>query len=212
MDYKELDARVRQVGVLPILVTPSVDWVLAAIAALAAGGARGIEILVRNAEALPALVAAKAQFPQLLLAAGTILTRQHYDGAVAAGADFCIAPGFAPDVVDHALSGPIRLVPGVQTASEVMAARARGVTVMKFYPSEPAGGTSVLDDYANVFPDVSFMPSGKIGAVHVAPYLALPNIASVGGTWMYMQDGQMLEPAEMQDRMARAMELVARRG
>lgn len=169
MTYAELEARVRAVAVVPILPPRSVDFCLAASEALIAGGATGIEILCRAADALPAIAACRRHFPDLLIAAGTVLEADQYRGAVDAGADFCISPGFDPMIVDLAKAGPIRIVPGVQTASEVIAARRLGVTLQKFYPAEPAGGTAVLADYANVFPNVAFMPSGRVGWAALPP-------------------------------------------
>lgn len=201
MTYAELEARVRAVAVVPILQPRSVDFCLQASEALIAGGATGVEILCRAADALPAIAACKRRFPDLLIAAGTILEPDQYRGAVDAGADFCISPGFEAAMVALANEGPIRMVPGVQTASEVIAARRLGVTVQKFYPSEPAGGTAVLADYANVFPNVAFMPSGKIDLGNLASYGRLRNVASVGGSWMYAEGGQPLPAAEMTERM-----------
>lgn len=201
MDYAELESRVRAARVVPILAARSVDFVLSATAALTAGGATCIEVLCRTSEALPALAETRRRFPDLLLAAGTILEPEQYAGAVEAGADFCISPGFDPAIVDLANAGAIRIVPGVQTASEVIAARRKGVTLQKFYPAEPAGGTAVLSDYANVFPNVSFMPSGKIDLANLAAYARLRNLASAGGSWMYADGGETLPAAEMTARM-----------
>ena len=209
MTYDELEARVRAVAVVPILQPRSVDFCLAASEALIAGGATGIEILCRAADALPAIGAVKRRFPDLLIAAGTILEPDQYRGAVDAGADFCISPGFEPMIVDLANAGPIRIVPGVQTASEVIAARRLGVTVQKFYPSEPAGGTAVLADYANVFPSVSFMPSGRIDLANLADYARLPNLASAGGSWMYAAGGEPLPADEMTARMRASLDAFA---
>jgi 2-dehydro-3-deoxyphosphogluconate aldolase/(4S)-4-hydroxy-2-oxoglutarate aldolase len=204
--YAELEARVRAVGVVPILQPRSVDFCLAASEALIAGGAGCVEILCRAVDAIPAIAACKRRFPDLLIAAGTILESEQYDAAVDAGADFCISPGFEVAIVERANAGPIRIVPGVQTASEVIAARRLGVTVQKFYPSEPAGGTAVLADYANVFPNVSFMPSGKIDLGNLASYGRLRNVATVGGSWMYMDGGQPLPAAEMTSRMRASLD------
>jgi 2-dehydro-3-deoxyphosphogluconate aldolase/(4S)-4-hydroxy-2-oxoglutarate aldolase len=207
--YDELEARVRAVAVVPILQPRSVDFCLAASEALIAGGATGIEILCRAADALPAIGAVKRRFPDLLIAAGTILEPDQYRGAVDAGADFCISPGYDPMIVDLANAGPIRIVPGVQTASEVIAARRLGVTVQKFYPSEPAGGTAVLADYGSVFPNVAFMPSGRIDLGNLTAYGRLRNVASVGGSWMYAEGGQPLATSEMTHRMRSSLDSFA---
>ena len=209
MDYAELESRVRSAAVVPILAAKSVDFVRAATEALVAGGASCIEVLCRTPDALPALAEVRRAFPDLLIAAGTILEPEQYAGAVEAGADFCISPGFDPVIVDLANAGPIRIVPGVQTATEVIAARRKGVTLQKFYPAEPAGGTAVLADYANVFPNVSFMPSGKIDLGNLAAYARLSNLASVGGSWMYAADGETLPPAEITARMRASLDAVA---
>lgn len=206
MDYAELESRVRAARVVPILSARSVDFVLSATEALAAGGATCIEVLARSAHAMPALAAVRRRYPALLIAAGTILEPEQYADAVAAGADFCISPGFDPVIVDLANAGAIRIVPGVQTASEVIAARRKGVTLQKFYPAEPAGGTAVLADYANVFPNVSFMPSGKIDLANLADYARLPNLASAGGSWMYLAGGEPLPANEMTARMRASLD------
>jgi len=205
MDYAALEARVRAAGIVPILAARSVDFVVSATEALVAGGATCIEVLFRSAAAQPALAEVRRRFPDLLVAAGTILEPEQYAAAVEAGADFCISPGFDPVIVDIANAGPIRIVPGVQTASEVIAAWRKGVTLQKFYPSEPAGGTAVLSDYANVFPTVSFMPSGKIDLANLAAYGRLRNIASVGGSWMYMDAGQPVSCEDMTARMTASL-------
>ncbi|MCB1487521.1 MAG: bifunctional 4-hydroxy-2-oxoglutarate aldolase/2-dehydro-3-deoxy-phosphogluconate aldolase [Bauldia sp.] len=201
MNYSELEQRVRAVGVVPILQPRSVDFCLAAIDALVEGGASSIEIVLRSPDALPALAEGKRRHPGLLFAAGTILEPEQYARAVEAGADFCISPGLDPVMMDVANKGPIRIVPGVQTASEVIAARRMGATLLKFYPSEPAGGTAVLADFGSIFSDVSFMPSGKIGMASLAAYGRLSNVASVGGSWMYMEAGAPLPWPEMTARM-----------
>jgi 2-dehydro-3-deoxyphosphogluconate aldolase/(4S)-4-hydroxy-2-oxoglutarate aldolase len=182
-----LEPRLRQAAIVPIVQPRSVDFVLSLTEQLAEGGAEAIEIVMRSEAALSALEACRQRFPELLVGAGTILTPAHYDAAVDAGAQFGISPGFLPALCEHARKGPIQLVPGIQTASEVMAAQAAGFELLKFYPSEPAGGTVVLADFASIFTSVRFMPSGKIQQGHLAAYGKLGNITSVGGSWMYAE-------------------------
>lgn len=196
-----LEPRLRQAAILPIVQPRSVDFVLSLVAELAAGGAEAIEIVMRSEAALPSIEACRRAFPDLLIGAGTILTHEHYDAAVAAGAQFGISPGFLPSVCAHAQKGPITLVPGVQTASEVMAAQAAGFDLLKFYPSEPAGGTVVLADFANIFTTATFMPSGKIQLSHLPGYGKLRNITSVGGSWMYAEGAS----ESVRDRMAASL-------
>lgn len=196
-----LEPRLRRAAIVPIVQPRSVDFVLSLAEQLAEGGAEAIEIVMRSDAALSALEACRQRFPDLLVGAGTILTTAHYDAAVNAGAQFGISPGFLPSVCAHARKGPITLVPGVQTASEVMAAQAAGFDLLKFYPSEPAGGTVVLADFANIFTSATFMPSGKIQLSHLAGYARLRNITSVGGSWMYAEGST----ESVRDRMAASL-------
>ncbi|MCX5579246.1 bifunctional 4-hydroxy-2-oxoglutarate aldolase/2-dehydro-3-deoxy-phosphogluconate aldolase [Kaistia terrae] len=196
-----LEPKLRQAAIMPIVQPRSVDFVLSLVAELAEGGAEAIEIVMRSDAALSAIEACRREFPELLVGAGTILTDAHYDAAVNAGAQFGISPGFLPSVCAHAKRGPITLVPGVQTASEVMAAQAAGFDLLKFYPSEPAGGTVVLADFANIFTTATFMPSGKIQLSHLAGYARLKNITSVGGSWMYAEGST----TSARDRMAASL-------
>lgn len=196
-----LEPKLRRAAIMPIVQPRSVDFVLSLVAELAAGGAEAIEIVMRSDAALAAIEACRHAFPELIVGAGTILTNEHYDAAVKAGAQFGISPGFLPSVCAHARKGPITLVPGVQTASEVMAAQAAGFDLLKFYPSEPAGGTVVLADFANIFTSATFMPSGKIQLSHLAGYARLRNITSVGGSWMYAEGST----ESVRDRMAASL-------
>jgi 2-dehydro-3-deoxyphosphogluconate aldolase/(4S)-4-hydroxy-2-oxoglutarate aldolase len=196
-----LEPKLRQAAIMPIVQPRSVDFVLSLVAELAEGGAEAIEIVMRSDAALSAIEACRREFPELLIGAGTILTDAHYDAAVNAGAQFGISPGFLPSVCAHAKRGPITLVPGVQTASEVMAAQAAGFDLLKFYPSEPAGGTVVLADFANIFTTATFMPSGKIQLSHLPGYARLKNITSVGGSWMYAEGST----TSVRDRMAASL-------
>lgn len=196
-----LEPKLRKAAIMPIVQPRSVDFVLSLVAELAEGGAEAVEIVMRSDAALAAIEACRSAFPELLVGAGTILTDAHYDAAVNAGAQFGISPGFLPSVCAHAKKGPITLVPGVQTASEVMAAQAAGFDLLKFYPSEPAGGTVVLADFANIFTSATFMPSGKIQLSHLAGYSKLRNITSVGGSWMYAEGST----TSVRDRMAASL-------
>lgn len=199
-----LEPKLRHAAIVPIVQPRSVDFVLQLAEQLAEGGAEAIEIVLRSDAALSALEACRQRFPELLVGAGTILTAAQYDAAVNAGAQFGISPGFLPALCEHAQKGPIPLVPGIQTASEVMAAQAAGFDLLKFYPSEPAGGTVVLADFANIFTSATFMPSGKIQQAHLAAYGKLRNITSVGGSWMYAEGSS----DSVRDRMAASLEAI----
>lgn len=127
---------------------------------------------------------AKQQFPNCLFGAGTILSEKNLSDAVEAGADFLVSPGLTRELFELVQPSGLPHIPGVQTASEVMAAIGLGYRLMKYYPAQPSNGLVVLADYFNVFPDVGFVPTGKIDANVLPNYAALPNVIAIGGSWM----------------------------
>ena len=122
--------------------------------------------------------------PEAIVGIGTVLTPQDLETARGLGARFAVSPGATPELLDAAARGELPFVPGVATASEVMAALARGFEVVKFFPAIPAGGIAALKALAGPFPQVRFCPTGGIGEATLADWLKLPNVASVGGSWL----------------------------
>jgi len=116
--------------------------------------------------------------------AGTVLNRAQLDQAVAAGAKFLVSPGATPDLLAAAADCPVPYLPGVATAGEAMALAERGLTLLKFFPAEPAGGIAYLKALAAPLPDIRFCPTGGIGLKNASTYLALPNVICVGGSWV----------------------------
>ena len=210
MTMQDLDFFVRRIAIWPILMPRSVGQCLETVAALAEGGAQGVEVVLRGPDSMSALRAAAAQFPTVAFAAGTVLTPSQYDEAVEAGASLTISPGLCPNLVDHAYKVGVPLVPGVQTATEIMAARRSGLRMLKFYPSEPAGGRDLIRDLCSMFPDTSFMPSGKITLDVLPGYAVVRGVASVGGTWMHSEKGHDLARAEVVRRMRASLDAFQR--
>jgi 2-dehydro-3-deoxyphosphogluconate aldolase/(4S)-4-hydroxy-2-oxoglutarate aldolase len=196
--------------VLPILSVKDVESTVALVDDLVTAGIHAIEILFRNEAAPAALRACRDRHPQILLAAGTILGVTSREAAIAAGADCLIAPGLTPELAAICRDGPLPLVPGAQTASEVMAALTAGFDILKFYPAEPNAAPDILRDYANVFPEASFVPTGGITEGVLASYAALTNVVAVGGSWL--QAGLMPGPdraTALGWRVARARSLMS---
>jgi 2-dehydro-3-deoxyphosphogluconate aldolase/(4S)-4-hydroxy-2-oxoglutarate aldolase len=196
--------------VLPILSVKDVESTVALVDDLVTAGIHAIEILFRNEAAPAALRACRDRHPQILLAAGTILGVTSREAAIAAGADCLIAPGLTPELAAICRDGPLPLVPGAQTASEVMAALTAGFDILKFYPAEPNATPDILRDYANVFPEASFVPTGGITEGVLASYAALTNVVAVGGSWL--QAGLMPGPdraTALGWRVARARSLMS---
>ncbi len=180
-DWKAALAAAR---LLPIISAPDADAAVALIDDFATAGITAVEILFRASAAPAALARARARHPQLLLAAGTILDMAAREAAIAAGADLLIAPGLTPTLAALCRAGP-PLIPGAQTPSEVMAAREAGFGVLKFYPAEPNDAPAILPDYANVFADIAFVPTGGITEAALPRYAKLRNVIAVGGSWLH---------------------------
>ena len=151
--------------------------------ALLAGGIDCAEITFRTA-AGPAAVAALAHRDDLLVGAGTVLTAEQVDVAVAAGARFLVSPGLGLDVVERARQHGVTVLPGVATATELQAAVGAGLGAVKFFPAGQLGGLGMLDALAGPFPGVRFMPSGGVTEANAAEYLGHPSVFAVGASWM----------------------------
>ncbi len=151
--------------------------------ALLSGGVGSVEITFRTDAAAAAISSLTAQ-TDLLVGAGTILRPEQVDAAVAAGAQFVVSPGLSAAVVARARELRVPIVPGVATATEIMAALDLGIDVVKFFPSEPLGGVATLRALAGPFQTVRFIPTGGIGTTLLPRYLTEPHVLAVGGSWM----------------------------
>ncbi|HTX52148.1 MAG TPA: bifunctional 4-hydroxy-2-oxoglutarate aldolase/2-dehydro-3-deoxy-phosphogluconate aldolase [Candidatus Baltobacteraceae bacterium] len=182
------DAMLREIigrqSVLPILTIPSVLAALRIAENLLAGGIHVMEITLRTEQAPAGIRAVRDRYPEMAVGAGTLLRPEDFDKAGTAGAQFAVSPGLDPALGEAGAHSPLPFLPGVQTASEVMQAIAYGFTTLKFYPARAAGGPPVLADFGRIFPDVLFVPTGKLGQSDVPEYLALPNVIAVGGGWV----------------------------
>ncbi|MGW1751738.1 bifunctional 4-hydroxy-2-oxoglutarate aldolase/2-dehydro-3-deoxy-phosphogluconate aldolase [Streptomyces sp. NPDC002092] len=168
---------------LPVLTVPSAATAGPLAEALAAGGARCAEVTFRTPDA-EQVVKAMAAHGGLTVGAGTVLTPEQAERAVAAGARFVVSPGFDDEVVARCRELGVPVIPGVATATEVMRALKAGLDTVKLFPAEPLGGLRTLRALAAPFPGVRFMPTGGIDAYRMAAYLADPAVLAVGGSWM----------------------------
>jgi 2-dehydro-3-deoxyphosphogluconate aldolase/(4S)-4-hydroxy-2-oxoglutarate aldolase len=173
--------------VLPVLTVPSVATAGPLADALAAGGARCAEVTFRTPDA-ELVVKAMAAHGGLVVGAGTVLTPQQAERAVAAGARFVVSPGFDEDVVAKCRELGVPVVPGIATATELMRALKAGLDTVKLFPAEPLGGLQTLRALAAPFPRTRFVPTGGIDASRLAAYLAHPAVLAVGGSWMATPD------------------------
>lgn len=170
--------------VLPVVVLEDAGDAVPLARALVAGGLPAIEITLRTAGALEAIRAIAHGVPGAVVGAGTVLTPDQVTAAGDAGARFLVSPGWTERLLDAMEKSGLPYLPGVSTASEALGLLERGVTDMKFFPAEAAGGTAYLRSLAAPLPRARFCPTGGIDAERAPEYLALPNVRCVGGTWM----------------------------
>lgn len=180
----DIRARLNGIGLIPVVMLERPDDGPPVADALVAGGIACIEVTFRTDAALGAIERIRRQKPDLLIAAGTVLTPADADAAVSAGADLIVAPGFNPQVVDHCIERQIAVMPGIATPSELEQALSRGLDVVKVFPAEPLGGISFMRALAGPYPRMGLAPTGGIAPDHLAAYLALANVVAVGGSWL----------------------------
>ncbi len=174
--------------VVPVVVLEDAADAVPLARALVAGGLPAIEVTLRTPAALDSIRAIAAEVPDAVVGAGTVITPAQVAETVAAGARFLVSPGWSPRLVGAMKDSGVPFLPGVSTTSEVVTLLEEGVTEMKFFPAEAAGGTAYLKSLASPLPQARFCPTGGIKAANAPEYLALPNVACVGGTWMLPAD------------------------
>jgi len=171
-------------GVIPTLVIEDVSNAIPLAQALHDGGLTVLEITLRTPVALQAIQQIRQALPDLFVGAGTVLDVRAAEAAQNVGAQFLVSPGYTAALGDYCRSKHIALMPGVATASEIMAALADGYDFLKCFPAAALGGARWLDAIRGPFPDVRFCPTGGISAADAGSYLSLPNVLCVGGSWV----------------------------
>jgi 2-dehydro-3-deoxyphosphogluconate aldolase/(4S)-4-hydroxy-2-oxoglutarate aldolase len=174
--------------VIPVIVIDRLAHAVPLARALVAGGVRVLEVTLRTPAALQAMRAIVDEVDGAIVGAGTITRPADFEACRKAGAVFGVSPGLTAELVAGANASGLPLLPGVMTPSEVIAARAAGFRQLKLFPAQQAGGTGMLRALAGPFPDTTFCPTGGINAANAGEYLALPNVACVGGSWLAPAD------------------------
>lgn len=183
----EITTRLKQIKVIPILSVDSLDTVIPVATLLNDNRLPCIEVTFRTSFAADAIAMIREQFPNMCIGAGTVLTTEQVDQAMAAGADFIVAPGFNPFIVDYCLERNITFIPGVNNPSLIEQAMQRGLTMLKYFPAELSGGVEMLKLLDNLYP-VNFMPTGGINRDNINEYLDVSSVVACGGTWLLPQD------------------------
>ncbi len=170
--------------IIPVMVIKHLEDAVPLAKALSDGGINVFEVTLRTDVALDAIRDIVSALPETMTGAGTVLTPQQYDAAVAAGATFVISPGASTRLLEHAAKHSVPLIPGVSTATEIMQAMDLGYDHLKFFPAEANGGVMALKAISAPLPQISFCPTGGINEQNMPLYQSLDCVKTVGGTWM----------------------------
>lgn len=184
----EVLQKMGQIGIIPVVVLNDVKDAKPLAKALLDGGLPCAEVTFRTEAAEESIRVMAEEYPQLLVGAGTVLTTEQVDRAVAAGAKFIVSPGLNPKVVQYCLDKGVPVTPGVVTPGEIEKALELGLDVVKFFPAEPSGGLPMIKAMAAAYTKLKFMPTGGISAGNVADYLKSDKILACGGSWMVKGD------------------------
>ena len=174
--------------VVPVVVLEDAAKAVPVASALVAGGLNVIEITMRTEAAADAIAAIAADVPDAHVGAGTVLSSEHAQRIVGAGARFIVSPGLHDEVVATARELSVPIVPGIATASEAQRAWNLGLRLLKFFPAGQAGGIPMLKALSAVFRDIEFMPTGGVSAKNLPDYLDIPAVLACGGSWLTPAD------------------------
>jgi 2-dehydro-3-deoxyphosphogluconate aldolase / (4S)-4-hydroxy-2-oxoglutarate aldolase len=180
-------AALSRIGLVPVITIDSPRDAVPLAEALLDGGIGCAEVTFRTPSAAEAIHEISSTCGELLVGAGTVLTVVQAKQATHAGAQYLVAPGFDPAVVGWCQAHHVPMIPGVATPTEVSVALARGLSLVKFFPAEAMGGVRTLRALSAPFAGVRFIPTGGVTAANLPQYLALPNVAACGGSWMATQ-------------------------
>ena len=185
----DINQRIQDIGVVPVikLNNPKRDASLLA-KALCEGSVPVAEVTFRAEGADEAIRLMKEACPEMLAGAGTVLTREHVDKAINAGAEFIVTPGFDPDIVAYCQEKGIAIYPGCTTPTDYHAAYKFGLKVLKFFPAEQSGGLAKIKAMSAPFPMFKIMPTGGISLKNLKDYLSCPQICACGGSYMVTAD------------------------
>lgn len=186
-----MDACIKElyrIGIVPVVALEDAADALPLGAALKKGGVSAIEVTFRTAAAADAIRPLTREMPELLVGAGTVITKEQADAAIEAGAKFIVSPGFQPELVSYVLSKGVPMCPGTATPGEMEQAMALGLSAVKFFPAEQNGGAPMLKALSAPYRDLLFMPTGGVKLENLRTYLALDQVFACGGTWLATKD------------------------
>lgn len=182
--YDFLDAS----PVIPVIAIEAIEHAVPLAEALVAGGIVNLEVTLRTQYGLDAIRLISEQVPGANVGVGTVCSAGEFDAAVDAGASFVVSPGQSDELFERALLTDVPFLPGAVTATEVMAAKSAGFTILKFFPAGTSGGAVAIKAFSGPFAGIQFVPTGGIKPENAHEYLSLSNVRAVGGTWLTPTD------------------------
>ncbi len=195
--------QIKKMKIVPVVVLNTLEETLPKMQALIKGGLPCAEITFRTACAEEAIKLTVKNFPDMFVGAGTVINREQCEKAIAAGSKFIVSPGFSEEVADCCAEHGMLYLPGIVTPTEAMAAIAKGLTTLKFFPASNYGGLKTIKAICAAFPYLKIMPTGGISADNILEYLEYDKILACGGSWMMKGT-----PAEIEEATKKAVALV----
>jgi 2-dehydro-3-deoxyphosphogluconate aldolase/(4S)-4-hydroxy-2-oxoglutarate aldolase len=179
---------ISNIGIVPVVALDEVRQALPLAKALYAGGLGCAEVTFRTAAAEESIKIISGEMPEMLVGAGTVLTAEQVDRAIAAGAKFIVSPGLNREIVKHCVDKGITIIPGCATPSDIETALSLGLEVVKFFPAEAAGGIDMIKAMSAPYISIKFMPTGGINIKNLNTYLSFNKVIACGGSWMVSKE------------------------
>lgn len=184
----ELLKRIYEFGIVPVIALDDVELAADLARALCRGGLAIAEVTYRTACAHDAMIEMKKACPEMIIGAGTVLTKEQVDSALDAGAQFIVSPGLNPAIVSYCLEKEVPILPGCATPSDLEKAIELGLSIVKFFPAEANGGIKSIKAMSAPYKDLHFMPTGGVNEHNLSAYLSFDKVIACGGTWMVPKD------------------------
>ncbi len=184
----EILQRIYEIGIVPVIAIDDAEKAVPLAKALVRGGLPAAEVTFRTAAAEEAIKRIVAEVPEMLVGAGTVLTKEQADRAIAAGVKFIVSPGFNPEITRYVIDKGMLMMPGTATPGEMEQAMSMGLSVVKFFPAEQNGGVAKLKAVAGPYSNLRWMPTGGVNEKNLLDYLSFSKIIACGGTWMVKKD------------------------
>lgn len=203
MKNDELFRRIYDFGIVPVIALDDIKCAGPLALALCKGGLAIAEVTYRTACAHEAIIEMKKTCPDMIVGAGTVLTKEQVDSAIDAGAEFIVSPGLNPAIVSYCLEKHVPILPGCATPSDLEKALELGLSIVKFFPAEANGGIKSIKAMSAPYKDLRFMPTGGINENNLSDYLAFDKIIACGGTWMVPKDLMKAKDFEQIEQLTR---------